>query len=142
MRLLLINNSLVVNVIEAESIPVGNFGHEFAVFSDVGAIGDSYIDNELIPAPVIPIPAEPVVSVIPSQVSNIQAFAAIKYFGLLPSVNTYMNSLAADDLTRVTWEKATVFNRSSPTLTVIAEELELTEVQLDAMFAYAATVQV
>lgn len=80
--------------------------------------------------------------VVPDEVSNIQAFEAIRHFGVLPAVQAYMNGLDADDLVRVTWEKATVFKRSSSTLTAISTALGLTDAQIDAMFAYAATVQV
>jgi hypothetical protein len=79
---------------------------------------------------------------VPAEVSNIQAFAAIKHFGILPQVQSYMAGLEPDDLVRVTWEKATTFKRTSPTLTAISSALGLTESQIDAMFIYAATVEV
>ena len=143
MRTLLIFNENVVNIIEAESIPQDNFGYDVAVFSETGNIGDGYVNGLLVAAdPVIleslPEP-EPLA---PSEISNIQAYAAIKHFGLLPTVMTYMNSLPADDLIRITWEKATVFKRTSPTLLLLAEELELTSEQVDDMFRYGNSIHV
>lgn len=95
----------------------------------------------------VPVPTGPLAQLynippVPQEVSNIQAFAAIKYFGLLPDVKAYMAALPEDDLDRVTWEKATVFKRTSPTLQTIATAFSLTDPDLDAMFSYAATVEV
>ena len=143
MRTLLVLDETVINVIEAESIPQDNFGYDVAVFSEIGNIGDGYVNGLLVTAdPIILEPLPEPEPLVPSEISNIQAYAAIKHFGLLPTVMTYMNSLPADDLIRITWEKATVFKRTSPTLLLLAEELELTSEQVDDMFRYGNSIHV
>lgn len=79
---------------------------------------------------------------VPDEVSNIQAFESMRHFGVLPQVQAYMASLPADDLVRVTFEKAAVFKRDSPTLRAITELLGFGEVDISAMFVYAASVKV
>ncbi len=142
MRYAQVKNNLVVNVVIGEGLT----STQGFIASDTANIGDWYsVGTFTAPPPVItgePAIVAEVLPQIPLEVSNIQAYEAIRHFELLPAVKAYMADLDEDDLIRVTWEKATVFKRTSPTLLAIADELELTSSDLDAMFAYAATVEV
>jgi hypothetical protein len=81
-----------------------------------------------------------IVNQVPDEVSNIQAYAALKEFGLLATIVATMLTLPVDDLDRMAWEKATVFKRRSPTVLKLATLFEISEDTLDALFAYASTV--
>ena len=65
-------------------------------------------------------------------VSRFQARAAMHLAGILTGVESAV--MAADPLTQIAWADATEFRRTSPTISAIAEALELTEDALDDLF--------
>ena len=77
-------------------------------------------------------PPPPVTSVTPRQ-----ARLALLGAGLLDQVNTLLNTAGGVDL--ITWEYASVINRSDPMITNLAASLGLTSAQIDALFTGAAT---
>lgn len=83
-----------------------------------------------------PIPADPVVQVIPSVVTMRQARIALNRAGLLAAVNAAV--AAADEETKIAWEFSTEVQRDFPLVQTLAAALNLTEVQLDELFTQAA----
>lgn len=73
----------------------------------------------------------------PEIVTPRQARLALHQADLLDSVKAAMDE--ADEATRIEWEYATTFERSSPVVAVMSATLGLTEAQLDDLFTLAAT---
>lgn len=76
---------------------------------------------------------------VPLVVSRFQARAALHLAGLLPSVEAAVAQ--ADDLTKLAWNDAIEFRRTSPALLGLASALNLTEQQLDDLFVTAAQIE-
>lgn len=83
-----------------------------------------------------PLPADPVVSVIPSVVTMRQARIALNRADLLASVNAAV--AVADEETKIAWEFSTEVQRNFPLVQTLAAALNLTEAQLDELFTTAA----
>lgn len=82
-------------------------------------------------------PASPV---IPQEVTAFQARAALANAGLLEVVVGYMDSLPVNDVSRLAWEYAVTFKRTSPTIAGLAPLLGMDDSQLDALFVAAAQI--
>ena len=80
------------------------------------------------PAPAIP------------PVSRMQALLALHDAGLLDAVNAIV--AAADPRTRLAWETATDFHRTSPTIAALWAALGKTDAELDALFIAAKQIEV
>lgn len=78
---------------------------------------------------------------VPETVSAFQARAALSRSNMLSSIQAFINNLVPDDERRLAWEYATEFSRSSPSITSIASELDISEKQLDDLFILAATIK-
>ena len=100
--------------------------------SDYAAIEALVAAGELTIAPYVPPPAPPV-----TQVSMRQARLALLAAGLLDDVEAMI--VQADREVKIDWEYATVVDRSSPLVAAIGSALGLTNEQIDALFADAAT---
>lgn len=74
---------------------------------------------------------------VPSVVSARQARLAILQGGILASVEAMIAT--QDEATRITWEYATEFRRDDPLLTQLAQNLGLSEAQIDQFFLRAST---
>lgn len=74
-------------------------------------------------------------------VSRFQGRAALHQAGLLEQVNTLINDPETDPLTAMAWEDATEFQRNSVTLVFLADQLGLSDTQVDDLFRQAATIQ-
>jgi hypothetical protein len=79
-----------------------------------------------------PPPPPPITSVTPRQ-----ARLALNAAGLLAQVNAAV--AVADQATQITWEFATQIDRNDPLIATLATGLNLSSVQVDALFAQAAT---
>lgn len=82
------------------------------------------------------VPPPPPVIVIPQAVTPFQAKAALELAGLLTSVEAAI--ALAPKLAQLAWENATEFRRNSPTVLMLAQQLELTDEQLDSLFLTAS----
>ncbi len=136
MRVALLMANVVVNVIDTLTIPLDNFGFDFALQSDTASIGDMYINGELVkPAaentPIV-IPPSENTEIVP-EISGFQAKAALAQAGLLDDIETYM-ATEADVLTRLRWQEAPTFRRNNTALMQIAVDIGITEEQLDQLF--------
>ncbi len=90
-----------------------------------GTVIDAYI------APPPPVPAT---------VTRFQALAVLAAGGYLPTIRTYIATLGEDDITRLAWESASEWERTSPTLNALATMLNLTSAEVDDLFVAAAQV--
>lgn len=140
MRVVLINSNIVTNTIEADHLPTDHFGADLALVSDIALIGDTYINGEFVSVPLVytPIDIVPSLGNVVPEITTFQAKAALAQFGLLDTIETYMET--ADTLTRLRWQTAPSFRRDNPALLTIAADLGITDQQLDDLFALGATI--
>lgn len=87
------------------------------------------------PEPYVPPPPT-----IPQTVTRFQALATLSAAGHLPAIRTYISTLDQDNITRLAWEHATDWERTSPTLAALAAMLGLTDTDVDDLFIAAAQV--
>lgn len=73
-------------------------------------------------------------------VTALQARIALKQAGLLPSVEAVIAALPEDDEARIYWEYAVTIHRHNPIIERIADVMELTDEQVDALFVAARLV--
>lgn len=77
---------------------------------------------------------------IPTTVTRFQALAVLAAGGYLPTIRTYIATLGEDDITRLAWESASEWERTSPTLNALAQMLGLTDAQVDDLFVAASNI--
>lgn len=77
---------------------------------------------------------------IPQTVTRFQALATLAAGGWLDVVHTYIDNLPRTDITRLAFENATDWERTSPTVNALATMLGLTDAQVDDLFTAAAQV--
>lgn len=88
-------------------------------------------------AEALTLPAEP--PPVPTVVTNAQARAALRAAGLLPAVQSAINSSSPD--IQDAWEYSPTLHRDSVLLAALGAQLGLTEAQIDALFVAAAHIQ-
>jgi len=84
------------------------------------------------PDPYVPPPPP-----IPSTVTRFQALAVLAAGGYLSTIKTYIVTLGEDNITRLAWENAADWERTSPTLNALAAMLGLSDAQVDELFIAA-----
>lgn len=77
---------------------------------------------------------------IPQTVTRFQALATLSAAGHLPAIRTYIATLDQDNITRLAWEAAADWERTSPTLAALATMLGLTDTEVDDLFVAASQV--
>lgn len=82
--------------------------------------------------------APPAVVDVPAKVTRFQAMAALLHVDRLGEVEAIMAAASTPPLYKLAWREAAEFERASPTIAAIAEQLQLTPAQVDALFVYAA----
>jgi hypothetical protein len=87
-----------------------------------------------------PEPYTPPPPAIPATVTRFQALATLAAGGWLDVVHTYIDALPRSNVTRLAFENATDWERTSPTLAALATMLGLTDAQVDNLFIAAAQV--
>jgi len=87
------------------------------------------------PEPYVPPPPP-----IPATVTRFQALAVLAAGGYLDTVRTYIATLGEDNITRLAWENAADWERTSPTLNALATMLNLTSAEVDDLFVAASQV--
>lgn len=80
------------------------------------------------------------IQIIPPTVTRFQALAVLSQAGYLDTITTYIDSLATSDITRLAFENATDWERSSPTVAALATMLNLTSAQVDDLFIAASNI--
>ncbi len=89
---------------------------------------------EAIPTTIPPISTDPV----PLSVTRFQARAALHLAGLLDDAEAAIAQ--AHPLSRIAWEHANVYQRDSPTVISISQQLGLSEAEIDDLFKTAASI--
>jgi hypothetical protein len=138
MRLALVKNCVVVNVVES----IAGIHSEFVeIESHTAGIGDLW-DGEQFTMPYVE-PAPQILEAAPKvvEVSIVQAIEALKRFGLLEAVEGAIESLQKNDLARVAWERSPVVRRDSPTAGALSAMLGIGSEKMDELFLYAASVK-
>lgn len=87
-----------------------------------------------------PLPVDPPAVVIPQSVTRFQAMAALSNAGLLAQVETLMANASTPAIYALAWNEALSFDRNSATVAAMAQSLNLTSAQLDALFTAAAAI--
>ena len=72
-------------------------------------------------------------------VTRLQALLALEAGGYLTTVDAYMATLARGNSSRLAWENAQVFERSSPVVAAMGAMLGLDDAAIDALFIAAST---
>ena len=88
-----------------------------------------------VPDPYVPPPTP-----IPQTVTRFQALAVLAAGGYLSTIRTYIATLGENDITRLAWESASEWERTSPTLAALATMLGLSDAQVDDLFIAASQV--
>lgn len=78
---------------------------------------------------------------IPQTVTRFQAFAALHLAGHLPAVEAIMAAPETPVLAKLAWANALSFERTSPTLLMLAGAIGMTSQDLDALFTAAAGIE-
>ena len=86
--------------------------------------------------------AETPLAPVPESVSKFQAKAALLQNNLLDDMETLINDPNTSRIIKLAWQDAQVFYRNSPTVTTIAQSLNLTDIELDNLFRLAASIEV
>lgn len=119
----------VLRTADGAVIPSDVSNKDYAAYLDWKGKG-----NTPLPLPVLP-PA------IPYAVSPFQAQAALDEIGKLAQVEALMTDPATPKKTKMAWNKATEFRRTSPTVLAMAQAIGLTSAQLDDLFIRAAQIE-
>lgn len=129
MRAHIIDNGIVINTIEVESL---DFLPNLIEGSE-GGIGWTWDGETLAPPPAPPVPT-------PSSVTMRQARLALLAAGKLAGVDAAIDALPEPSRTqaRIEWEYSQDVERSNPLLSLIAPALGLGDNDLDALFVQAA----
>lgn len=77
---------------------------------------------------------------IPQSVTRFQALATLAAGGWLDTVYVYIDNLPRSNITRLAFENATDWERTSPTVNALAQMLGLSDAQVDDLFVAAAQV--
>ena len=131
MRAHIINNGVIANTIEVDSLDA----IPGLIDADIGGgIGDSLIDGVIVPKPADPVP-------VPASVTMRQARLALLGAGKLADVNTAIASLPEPTKSAATieWEYSGEVFRNKALVQTLGPMLGLTDAQLDSLFIAAAT---
>jgi hypothetical protein len=118
--------------IHAENSVVAVFDEDG--ISRMSMLASSLPEGTVIDAYVAPPPP------IPSTVTRFQALATLAAGGYLDTVHAYIDTLPRTNVTRLAFENATDWERTSPTVNALATMLGLTDAQIDELFIAAAEV--
>jgi hypothetical protein len=128
MRAAIIENGVVANIIEADSLGVFP-GLVDATGADIGDLWDGSVFTK--PPPLPP--------VVPTSVSRAQALAALSNAGLLTQAQDAANA-STNPLVPIFWNNAQTFDRTSATVATLGASLGLTDAQIDSLFIAASTI--
>jgi len=130
MRAAIIDNGVVVNIAEADEVFAAEQGW---IVSDAAAIGDLW-DGQAFTRPEPPPPP------VPQVVSMRQARLALHNASMLDDVEAVIITMDEPQRTtvQIEWEYSTEVRRTSPTTTMLAGTLGLSEEQIDQLFIDAA----
>lgn len=108
------------------------------LYIDSGDLYQSILSGDYGPISEYTAPPQPSVSV-PPVVSRFQARAALYQAGVLSAAETAIQG--ADMVSQIAWEDAQEFRRTSPLVSDIAQQIGLSESELDDLFIQAAQIE-
>lgn len=123
--------------IPEDAVPITWEEHNYLL---AGQGGGKVIEKGEDGRPIL-VDAPPTPKIVPQIVSRFQALAALHIAGLLPTIEAAMESPDADPLQKLAWKEAREFNRNSPTILAMSNQLNLTDEQVDDLFTLAATLE-
>ena len=136
MKVLIIDNGIVTNSIECESVEKAQslFPSSVCLTDPTASIGWTYSNGQFTP------PAPPPF-VAPSSVTMRQARLALLQTGKLADVSTAIASLPSPqkEAAQIEWEYSNEVQRGNAFVSMLGPALGLTEQQLDDLFTLAAT---
>lgn len=74
-------------------------------------------------------------------ISRFQLMAALDESGLLESAESVIHGPSVLTVTRLAWTESQSFKRNSPMITVLSNQLNLTDEQVDDLFRLAQTIE-
>lgn len=77
---------------------------------------------------------------VPQQVTRFQARVALYNAGHLPAIDAIMTNPSTPMLTKLAWQDAQYFERTSPTVVALAISLGLNDAQLNTLFIAASQI--
>jgi hypothetical protein len=107
---------------------------EFAEAPEGEVFAGFNYDGETFTAP------QPEPEPVPGTVSRLQAKAALFQAGLLSQVEAAISE--ADPIVQMAWADAIEFRRHSPVIIAMADELNLSEAQVDDLFRSASLIEI
>ena len=126
MRAHLIENEIVINTIEVESL---DFMPNLIDGEHGGSIGDRWDGTQFIPPAA---PPEPV----PSEITNWQCKKQLLLEGKYEAVDAAISSMGID--AQIDWQHAAVFKRDYPLILGMQQLLNQTDTDVDEFFIQAA----
>jgi hypothetical protein len=124
----LTDSTNIVRVADATYIPADPANTDFQQYLQWLAEGNT-------PEPYIAPPPP-----IPATVTRFQALATLAAGGYLDTVHAYIDTLPRSNITRLAFENATDWERTSPTINALAQMLGLSDAQVDDLFVAASQV--
>lgn len=124
----LTNSTTIVRVADSAYIPADPANTDYAAYLAWLAEGNT-------PEPYVAPPPP-----IPTTVTRFQALATLAAGGWLDTVYVYIDNLPRSNITRLAFENATDWERTSPTVNALAQMLGLSNAQVDELFVAASQV--
>ena len=124
----LTESEIIIRLVDTTFIPPDSRNGDYQQYLAWLAEGNT-------PEPYVPPPPP-----IPTTVTRFQALAVLSQAGYLDTIWAYIDSLPRSDITRLAFENATEWERTSPTLAILATMLNLTSEQVDDLFIAASNI--
>lgn len=134
MRAHIIENGIVVNTIIVDSLDFDAGPGKAVIDGSTGGIGWTYADGALLPPDEGEIPV-----VVPQSVTPAQGGIALINFGLMDAVMAVVNAPDMPATHKWAFERATSWERNSPSFNYIADRAGITEQQKDELFIFGAS---
>ena len=125
----LTDNTKIIRIADNAFIPADPANSDYAQYLAWLAEGNT------------PDPADPIITLIPTEVTMRQARLALFQQGLLANVQTAIDGLSEPQktITQISWDYAQTVKRDDDLVVQLADALGLTSADLDGLFTLAST---